>query len=103
MAAVIAASLGWRVAYLGPEIPAEEIAAVAEQRKARAIALSIVYPSDDPRVEDELRRLRHRLAPDTAILVGGPAVPAYERALREIGAVRAQNMSVLTAELERLN
>ena len=69
---------------------------------ARAVALSLVFPSDDPRVEDELRRLRHRLAPDTAIVVGGPAVPAYERALREIGAVRAQNMSVLAAELERL-
>lgn len=102
MASVIAASIGWKVSYLGPDVPADDIAAAAEQRRARVVALSLVYPTEDPRIDAELRRLRHRLPPSVALVIGGPALPAYERAVREAGAVRAPNMASLVAELERL-
>ena len=56
-----AANLGWQVTYLGASLPAAEIAGAAQQRRARAVALSLVYPEDDPRLAGELTRLRESL------------------------------------------
>ena len=43
-----AAHLGWQVTYLGASLPPAEIAGAAVQKRARAVALSLVYPEDDP-------------------------------------------------------
>ncbi len=102
MAAVTAASPGWKVSYLGPNLPGDEIASAAAVRKARAVALSLVYPTDDPRLADDLRRLRRLLAFETALIVGGPAAQAYDAALREAGALRVPHLGAFAAELARL-
>ncbi len=102
MAAVIAAAAGWRVSYLGSNMPAEEIAAAAATRQAKAVALSIVFPEDDPALGDELRRLRRGLTSATALLVGGPAVRAYEAAIRDVGATVVADMTSLGSELDGL-
>ena len=39
-AAALAAEQGWRVVYLGPSLPAAEIAGIASQNQARAVALN---------------------------------------------------------------
>ena len=57
-AGAAAANIGWHVTYLGASLPAAEIAGAAMQNRARAVALSLVYPQDDPRLEGELIRLR---------------------------------------------
>lgn len=88
LAAVTASGMGWRTTYLGPNLPAEEIAAALEYNQAQIVALSIVYPDDDPLLEYELRRLRHYLHPSIAIVVGGRAAPSYHCVLDEIGAER---------------
>jgi DNA-binding transcriptional MerR regulator/methylmalonyl-CoA mutase cobalamin-binding subunit len=82
LATAAARDLGWRVTYLGPSLPAEEIAACSAIRKARAVALSMVYPSDDPNVPVELTKLRTLLPAETALLVGGRAAFGYHQALR---------------------
>ncbi len=102
MAAATAAASGWRVTYLGPNLPAAEIATAATLRKARAVALSLVYPASDPRLEEELRKLRRLLSLDAAVIVGGPAARGYEAVLRETGAAHAANTLALAEELERL-
>ena len=79
LAAATAAGEGWQVTYLGPDLPPEEIAAAALQKGARAVALSITYPPDDPMLIDDLRRLRRLLGSRTALLVGGRACPALHR------------------------
>src|SRR4051812_32715899 len=56
-----AANLGWRVTYLGASLPAAEIAGAARQNRASAVALSLVYPEDDPRLEGEIIQLREAL------------------------------------------
>lgn len=53
-----AANLGWHVTYLGASLPAAQIAGAARQKKARVVALSLVYPSYDPQIVDELKCLR---------------------------------------------
>jgi MerR family transcriptional regulator, light-induced transcriptional regulator len=100
--AAAAASDGWRATYLGPSLPAAEIAAAAHQSRARAVALSIVYPADDPHLRDELLTLRRGLADDMVLLVGGRAAEAYADVLDKVGAVRAQGMADLRVQLESL-
>jgi MerR family transcriptional regulator, light-induced transcriptional regulator len=77
LAAVVAASVGWKVTYLGSDLPAEEIAAVVSSHPARAVALSLVYPDGDPATAGEIRRLRQLLPDSVAILVGGRAAASY--------------------------
>ena len=98
-----AAAAGWRAVYLGPNLPADEIAASALDRSARAVALSLVYPGDEPRVALELKRLRKLLGPDVALLAGGRAANDYKAVLNEIGARVPKNMLSLARELEALS
>ncbi len=97
-----AANMGWHVTYLGANLPAAEIAGAARQNRARAVALSLVYPEDDPRLEGELVRLRRFLPPEVAILVGGRAMPAYRDALGKISATPVSNLTDLCATLDDL-
>jgi methylmalonyl-CoA mutase cobalamin-binding subunit len=102
LAAATAAGEGWQVTYLGPDLPPEEIAAAALQKGARAVALSITYPPDDPMLIDDLRRLRRLLGPRTALLVGGRACPAYSPILQEIGGVVVEDLAGLREALHSL-
>ena len=97
-----AANLGWHVTYLGASLPAAEIAGAARQNRARAVALSLVYPEDDPRLEGEFTRLRESLPPEVSLLVGGRAMPAYRDALEEIGAVQMKDLAHLCSTLDDL-
>ena len=97
-----AANLGWHVTYLGASLPAAEIAGAARQNRARAVALSLVYPEDDPRLEGELTRLRELLPPEVTLLAGGRAMPAYHDALGKIGATQIKDLSDLSSTLDDL-
>jgi DNA-binding transcriptional MerR regulator/methylmalonyl-CoA mutase cobalamin-binding subunit len=98
--ATVAAADGWRVTYLGPSLPAEEIAGAAQQHGAQAVALSIIYPTDDPYLRQELMTLRRGLASGVAILVGGQAAAAYQDVLQEVDAVWVKDLSALRKCLE---
>ncbi len=102
MAAVVGATEGWRVTYLGPNLPAEEIAAAALQRDARAVGLSIVYPPDDPRIPGELRSLRRLLPDGVAIVVGGRSAGHYAEVIEAIGGRLANDFDALRIELDRV-
>jgi MerR family transcriptional regulator, light-induced transcriptional regulator len=97
-----AANLGWHVTYLGASLPAAEIAGAAKQNRARAVALSLVYPEDDPRIEGELTRLRELLPEGMPLLVGGRAMPAYSKTLEQIGAWQTHDLVHLCSTLEDL-
>jgi DNA-binding transcriptional MerR regulator/methylmalonyl-CoA mutase cobalamin-binding subunit len=102
LATASAAAVGWRVLYLGPDLPPEEIAAAAVHQSARVVALSLVYPPDDALLRDELRRLRRLLGPHTEMIVGGRASSAYADLLREIGAIHLDDLGELRQRLEKV-
>ena len=102
MAAAVAANLGWRSIYLGPGLPAHEIAGAALRNEAAAIALSIVYPEDDPNLPRELIDLARLLPASTRILVGGRAARGYLDTLVRIGALYGASIDEFGEQLDAL-
>jgi len=82
LAAAVAALEGWRVTYLGPDVPLEEIAAAATTTGAAVVALSATLgaPGGDAAT---YHRLRERLGPATTLVVGGGAAPSGRRGSKE--------------------
>jgi len=102
IAAVVAAASGWKVVYLGSNLPAEEIGAVASYLNAKVVAVSMVYPSDDPVLPKELRKLKQVLISDVSIIAGGRAANGYLNVLDEIGAFVVKNTKQLRVELDAI-
>ena len=97
-----AINLGWKVIYLGASLPAAEIAGAAFQNGVRAVALSLVYPEDDPLVDSELRKLREMLPSEVSIIIGGRAAAAYRSTIESIGAVLIGDLDALCNTLDQL-
>ena len=102
IAGVVAASSGWKVIYLGSSLPAEEIGAVVSHLNAKVIALSIIYPNDDPHLKRELKKLHQLLPRGVCVVVGGRAINGYLDILDEIGAVTVKDTKQLRLELEAI-
>lgn len=101
LAATTASGHGWRVVYLGASLPAEELARAAVHARADAVALSLVYPTADPAVSDELRRLRLALPARIALVIGGSGMASYGDVLREVGAEALPSLAALREWLRR--
>lgn len=102
MAAAAATDAGWNVVYLGTSLPAAEIAGAAIQHRARAVALSIVYPADDANLATELENLRGYLPPATLLLAGGRAASAYGEVLGRVGAKWAEDVTEVYRLLDEI-
>ncbi|MBT8196120.1 MAG: MerR family transcriptional regulator [Bacteroidia bacterium] len=99
---VIAAPLGWKVLYLGPNLPVEEISAVADSLEAKVVALSIIYPGDDQQLKKDLHNLRRILPESTSIIFGGRASTSYLDIIDEIGGTHVDDTRQLRTELNAI-
>ncbi|MBK1792524.1 MerR family transcriptional regulator [Persicirhabdus sediminis] len=102
IASSMAKKMGWNVLYLGPSLPAEEIAGACIHHQAKALCLSIVYPLDDPHLPAELERLRKHLPAETPIIIGGRASFYYQKAINKIDATLVESMPELRQTLDQL-
>jgi DNA-binding transcriptional MerR regulator/methylmalonyl-CoA mutase cobalamin-binding subunit len=102
MVSACAANLGWNVAFVGPNLPAHELAGAVRRFNAQCIALSLTYPEDDVRLSDELLKLRQMLPEEVHVLVGGRASRNYHKALTLIGARQAASLESLFADLDSM-
>ncbi len=84
LAGVIAAGDGWRVTYLGPDLPADDIAAAARLTLAEGVVLSAIGPIPAPVLRRELHKLREALPSDLPLAAGGSAV-AHLRDAEKLG------------------
>jgi hypothetical protein len=84
------------VLYLGPNLPAAEIAYAVTRIKAELLMLSItnLKPEDSER---EIAAIESALPPDVRILIGGRAAQAFPRSRAEIG----QDIAIAEAALNR--
>jgi DNA-binding transcriptional MerR regulator/methylmalonyl-CoA mutase cobalamin-binding subunit len=95
LVAATVAARGWRVVYLGADLPATEIANAAVRTRARAVAISIVYPLDDGRLAGELQRLRDALPAQMPVVVGGSGAAAYSDAIAKAALIPVGTLPAL--------
>jgi MerR family transcriptional regulator, light-induced transcriptional regulator len=90
-----ASAEGWRVAYLGPNVPATDIVGAARATEARCVALSAVY-ANGRATASEVSAVRAGLPAGVDVLVGG----ASSRAMEEVtGVTRLEDLDALRAYL----
>jgi DNA-binding transcriptional MerR regulator/methylmalonyl-CoA mutase cobalamin-binding subunit len=99
MASVIAAGAGWRVHYLGANVPAANMVEAARQLDVSAIALSLVHPDHAAGSITEVKQLRRALPATTAIIVGGKAARGIASDLVRAGAKVATDTKAFRSEL----
>jgi MerR family transcriptional regulator, light-induced transcriptional regulator len=81
-----AAAEGWRVVYLGADIPAKEIAtAAAIASSVRVVAISLTYVRDRVKTVGELRELRTLLPASVVLVAGGAGTAGIETDLSALG------------------
>lgn len=102
LVAAVAAQEGWGVAYLGPDLPAGEIAAAAVAVGARGVAVSAIYAADPGRLVAELRALRAGLPGEVALLAGGSGAGAASQELADAGVQHVSDLAELRTVLGRL-
>jgi methanogenic corrinoid protein MtbC1 len=83
MAAVVAAFDGWSYHYLGADLPATAVASAVKRLDASLVGISIVAPRVAAQQTRELLALRKGVGRSVEIVVGGPAAPLVESALRQ--------------------
>lgn len=79
-AAMLAASHGVGVTYLGPDLPADEILAARDASGATVVVLGVTM-EDAPGLSNELQRLAGHLPPNVELWLGGAAAVAQAHRL----------------------
>lgn len=75
MAALLLASVGCRILNLGTEVPPSQLASLAEDLEAGAVALSVSSLTKGTASSTAVRKLRKRLPGKVALVVGGDGAP----------------------------
>ena len=101
MVGVLASADGWKVMYMGPDLPGEEIVAAVERLKPKIVALSIVYPSDDFTLDNEMRKLNNLLGRKYKIIAGGRSAYDYKDDLDKMNAKIIVDLDEFREELAK--
>lgn len=102
LAAVEAATEGWRVTYLGPDLRAGDIGSAVSATGASAVALSVVRDARQQELAEEVLALRAVLPAGFPILLGGAGAMANTGALETAGATVLPDLAGLRAALRAL-
>lgn len=84
-------------------MPAHDIVFAARDSDARVVALSLVYPPDDPQVEDAFAFLGEQLSSSVTLVVGGQAVESYRESVEAAGGIEVRSSRALSALLANLS
>lgn len=76
---------GWRVQYLGPDLPSKDVVDAAWTVMPQVLALSAADPANVEGRLAELRRLPRLLPPGTLVVLGGQGAEANGSRLRRAG------------------
>jgi MerR family transcriptional regulator, light-induced transcriptional regulator len=101
IAATEAVKEGWRVTYLGPDLPASDIATAVETTRASALILSMIRESSEEDLREQLTRLRDRIG-GVPILIGGRGAAAHEAMIARAGGTWIPDFGTLRVALGAL-
>jgi DNA-binding transcriptional MerR regulator/methylmalonyl-CoA mutase cobalamin-binding subunit len=88
--AIQLAMAGWRVGYLGADVPWTDLAAAARQQNAELICISAIVAEDRAALVRYARNLRGAASKSTDIVIGGAAVKRHADELPEVDGVTWQ-------------
>jgi len=88
MAALVLAAAGCRVLYLGTEVPIPQLASLARDLAARAVAVSVSSATKGAASAAALRRLREALPRRVLLVAGGDGAPASRPGLECLRTLR---------------
>jgi DNA-binding transcriptional MerR regulator/methylmalonyl-CoA mutase cobalamin-binding subunit len=100
LAAAAAELAGWRVVYLGADLPPADLAAAATSAGARAVCASVVYAPDPAEVVARFRELRARLPDGVEVYAGGGAAGELRETLERFGIRCPADIGALREALE---
>ena len=100
LAALYAVTRGWRVVYLGTDLPASEIARAVKLTKARVLALSLVAPSVES-LSAELLAIAQQVPPLTRVWVGGNEAIRHREFFEHADWVLVRDLDDLDDRLKR--
>lgn len=99
LAALLAATHGWRAVYLGADLPATEIALAVGLTNAQVLVLSVQTHS--ARLEAELEALLPLLPASTRVLIAGAGAVNYAMSIRRAGWTLVRDLCDLDDKLKR--
>jgi DNA-binding transcriptional MerR regulator/methylmalonyl-CoA mutase cobalamin-binding subunit len=102
IAAAAAAAEGWRIVYLGADLPPEEIARAAARTRSTAVALSVVPPLDSAAAGAAVAALRARLPGGMPLIVGGSGAASIASELARAGALGITRLDDFRTELRAI-
>jgi methylmalonyl-CoA mutase cobalamin-binding subunit len=100
--AAAAAADGWRVTYVGANVPAEDVAETVQHVGGHVLALSLAASSGDRVIPRELRRLRALLPSRVEFLVVATTADVQRAALADTGATPIVGLPMLRTRLRAL-
>jgi DNA-binding transcriptional MerR regulator/methylmalonyl-CoA mutase cobalamin-binding subunit len=100
--AMLAALGGLGVTYLGPDLPAAQIADAAARSGAQVVVLGLTYGGTQPASIAEVQALASQLAPSTELWLGGPLPAGLEQSIPRPGVYVLRDFNALEAQLARV-
>lgn len=98
--ALIAATRGWRVVYLGVDLPAKEIVYTAKITKARVLALSVIS-QQTAQTAEELRAIADSLPAHTRVWIGGADAQNHRTLIEQANWILIRDIEDLDDRLKR--
>ena len=99
LAALIAATRGWRVVYLGADLPANEIAHAVRLTSSRFLALSLI--GDQPEIENELEAIANNLPAGVRVWIGGGEALIRRELIHRLNWILVRDLDDLDDRLRR--
>lgn len=102
LAAVTASFVGYKVVYLGADLPAESIEKAVKSCGASAVALSVVYPEADEETIEDLKNLSSLLPQQVSVIMGGNAAAGYAESMQIRNLQVVESFRDMDAALRRI-
>ena len=100
-AAMLAATAGLDVVYLGPDLPGRDIAESASRARARVVVLGVTRTTDHKTTAAQLRIVARRLADDVELWIGGKSALQYAATVGDRARILG-DYDVFIGELSRI-
>ncbi|MEO8603944.1 MAG: B12-binding domain-containing protein [bacterium] len=102
LVALLVADAGLNLCYLGPDLPAAEVAVAARRSNAAVVGLGLVNGDNQRAAIAEVRRVERELSPATELWLGGREAAAVAAHVGTSRAMVLDRLAALDSELARV-